>query len=67
VDVDRELTWRTANSCGNGACVEIARDGQDWLVRDTKDGGAGANLRFTAEEWRAFVEGVRAGEFDLPD
>jgi hypothetical protein len=34
-------------------------------VRDTKDGGHGPVHRYTAAEWRAFVAGVRNGEFDL--
>jgi Domain of unknown function (DUF397) len=33
------------------------------LVRDTKDNGRGPILRFTESEWRAFVLGVRDGEF----
>ena len=32
-------------------------------VVDTKSSEA---LRFTPEEWAAFVAGVKAGEFDLP-
>jgi hypothetical protein len=32
-------------------------------VTDTKD-PEGPRLRFDASEWRAFVAGVRAGEFD---
>ena len=35
------------------------------LVRDTKDHGRGPVQRFTRAEWRAFVAGVRNGEFDL--
>jgi hypothetical protein len=35
------------------------------LVRDTKDQGHGPIHRYTPEEWRAFVAGVRNGEFDL--
>jgi hypothetical protein len=34
------------------------------LVRDTKDGGHGPVLRYTAAEWQAFIAGVKAGEFD---
>jgi hypothetical protein len=34
-------------------------------VRDTKDRGIGPVLRFTADEWRAFLAGATAGEFDL--
>jgi hypothetical protein len=34
-------------------------------VSDTKTPG-GVRLRFTADEWRSFVSGVKAGEFDRP-
>ncbi len=33
-------------------------------VRDSKDPG-GPVLDFTPAEWRAFIAGVRDGEFDL--
>ena len=59
-------TWRTSSyTNGTGQCVEVADlpDGGR-LVRDTKDRGAGPVLRFTPDEWRAFVLGVKDGEFD---
>jgi hypothetical protein len=34
-------------------------------ARDTKDNGTGPVLTFTPQEWRAFIGGVRDGEFDL--
>jgi len=37
------------------------------LVRDTKDHGRGPAHRYTLAEWRAFVAGVRTGEFDLDE
>jgi uncharacterized protein DUF397 len=58
--------WRkSSRSNGNGgACVEVADlpDGSR-AVRDSKDRG-GPSLLFTPDEWRAFVEGVKLGEFD---
>jgi hypothetical protein len=33
-------------------------------VRDSKN-PTGPLLRFTADEWQAFLDGVQAGEFDL--
>lgn len=59
------LRWRKASASGQGAnCVEVApvRDGA--AVRDSKD-PSGPVLRFSAETWRAFIAGVRDGEFDL--
>jgi hypothetical protein len=62
-----EPTWKKSSwSFSNGNCVE---------VRVLADGGVGVrNSRvpgvhlppFTADEWTAFIAGVRAGEFDLP-
>jgi Domain of unknown function (DUF397) len=64
-DVDRALRWRKASqSYSNGNCVEIALAADGVAVRDSKDRG-GPALRFTPDEWRAFVAGVKGGEFDL--
>lgn len=54
--------WRRSSRCSTSTCVEVARDGADYLVRDSKNPGQAA-LRFTPAEWAAFVEGVLAGEF----
>ena len=61
------LRWRKASFSGanGGGCVEVADHDGMILVRDTKDRSK-APHRYTADEWRAFVAGVRAGEFD-PD
>lgn len=60
-----ELRWRTSSFTDNGTCVEVADlpDGGR-LVRDTKLGDASPVLQYTAAEWRAFVAGIKAGEFD---
>jgi Domain of unknown function (DUF397) len=54
---------KSSVSFSNGACVEVAGDGRDVLVRDSKNPG-GPVLRFTRDEWRAFLTGARDGEFD---
>jgi hypothetical protein len=49
-------------SCGN--CVEVADlPGGGAAVRNSRDPD-GAVLRFTPDEWTAFLGGVRLGEFD---
>lgn len=55
--------WRRA--CNGGSCVEVAHvDG--WVgMRDSKLGDESPVLVFTAEEWRAFVKGVRDGRLDV--
>lgn len=59
------IEYRTSSFCNLGNCVEVGRapDGTV-LVRDTKDAGRRVALSFTPDEWRAFVLGVKAGEFD---
>jgi hypothetical protein len=56
--------WYKSSFCGNGACVEVARVGDEFLVRDSKGGEGGNFLTFDRNEWAEFVNGVRAGEFD---
>lgn len=63
---DTEFVFVKSTRSGNGGnCVEVARNVPGVVaVRDSKD-PAGAVLRFTFEEWAAFVGGVRDGEFDV--
>ncbi len=61
------LIWRKSSYSGasGGDCVEIAQFPDTAMaVRDSKDPD-GAVLAFAPEEWRSFVAGVKAGEFDL--
>lgn len=60
-----DVAWRKSSFSGNGNCVEVALTDHGIGVRDTKD-REGPVLRFTPDEWVAFVAGVRNGEFDLP-
>jgi len=68
--MDRNLdraVWRKSSYSGDtgGDCVEVARNLPGIVaVRDSKD-QAGPVLAFTPTQWRAFVVGVRDGEFDL--
>lgn len=57
--------FRKSTFSDNGGCVSIARfeDGSV-KVRDTKD-ATQTTLSYTKKEWRAFLLGVRAGEFDI--
>ena len=61
------VRWRKSSYSGSngGGCVEIA-SGQTAMVavRDSKD-PKGPVLAFTPEEWQAFTDGVKAGEFGL--
>ena len=59
------VTWtKSTRSNGSGNCVECGRlPGGAMAVRDSKD-RSGPVLVFAAAPWRAFVAGVRSGEFD---
>jgi hypothetical protein len=57
--------WHKAVASNGGTnCVEVMETADGFLVRDTKDGGAGPVLSFTHAEWEAFLAGVNQGEFD---
>lgn len=61
-----EVRWHKAYaSYGSNNCVEVGNSGVDVFLRDTKDKGVGPVLRFTDDEWRAFIDGVKKGEFDI--
>jgi hypothetical protein len=51
-------------SYANGNCVEVADlPGGEIGVRNSRN-STGPVLRFTSDEWHAFLGGVRNGEFD---
>jgi hypothetical protein len=58
--------WKKSSKSGTngGSCVEVAKLPDAIAVRDSKD-PASPVLVFTLAEWRAFVEGVHLGEFDV--
>jgi hypothetical protein len=62
---DAGLSWvKSSLSFANGNCVEVASLPEGGIgIRDSRD-REGAVLWFSPEEWRAFVGGVRLGEFD---
>jgi len=59
----RQAAWRRASFCASGECVEVAQQNGMIFMRDSKEPDARA-LQYTTEEWRSFVRGVKAGEFD---
>jgi Domain of unknown function (DUF397) len=55
---------KSSLSFSNGNCVEVASLPRGEVgVRNSRD-RAGSVLKFTPDEWHAFVGGVRNGEFD---
>lgn len=58
------MRWRKASaSASNGMCVELATDGEQVFVRDSKD-RAGATLALTPDTWRELLDAARTGELD---
>ena len=58
--------WRKSTTSGDGNCVEVRIADAHVFVRNTKHDGE-TILRFSHSEWRAFLTGVRLGEFELPE
>ena len=60
-----DSSWvKSSLSFANGNCVEVANLSTGEIgVRDSKN-SEGPVLRFTSDEWHAFLGGVRNGEFD---
>lgn len=61
--------WRKASFCASGECVEVAQRNGMIVLRSSNgprgiSAGPRRRVRYTAEEWQAFVLGVKAGEFD---
>ena len=58
------LEWRKSSHSGSGGCVEVAPTPDGGIaIRDSKH-PKGPALTFSAQEWQAFMDGARNGEFD---
>jgi uncharacterized protein DUF397 len=58
-----KLQWRKSRHCDTGDCVEVAVIEDGVLVRHSSDPD-GPRLWFSEAEWKAFIRGASAGEFD---
>jgi hypothetical protein len=58
-----ELVWHKADCCASSDCVEVTRQIDVILVRDSKQ-TTGSVLPCTAQRWQSFVHGIKAGAFD---
>lgn len=60
-----DLQWRKSTKSGpvSDNCVEVADAGDAVVVRHSKH-HEGPVIAYTRDEFRAFVEGAKDGEFD---
>ena len=56
--------WHKSRRCESGGCVEAARFGDIYALRDSHN--PDVILEFDAIAWRAFTGAVRTGAFDVP-
>jgi hypothetical protein len=55
------LGWHRSTRCSSGGCIELARDGEEFLVRDSKVDD-GPILSFSRLAWGEFVAAVNEGD-----
>lgn len=56
--------FRTSSMCSSGCCVGVAIKTDAVYVANTTTSDSPIT-RFTHEEWKAFVAGVKNGEFEV--
>ena len=60
-----DTPWIKASRSGNsGNCVEMRIHAGSVEVRDTKQDGGSPVLSFTKDEFAAWLDGAKKGEFD---
>lgn len=57
--------FKVSSFCHEGGCVAVGSDGEGGVRLTSSAVDGSPILGFSAQEWAAFVAGVRAGEFDL--
>ena len=62
IEVNEVVYKKSSYSNSSQLCVGVAYKNNDVLVINTKT--QDLVLRFTSDEWRAFLAGVKANEFD---
>ena len=59
----KSAEWHKSSKSASNGCLEVAFLAERVAVRDSKN-RHGPVLSFTLSEWKAFIDGVRQGEFD---
>ncbi|GAA1611353.1 DUF397 domain-containing protein [Catellatospora bangladeshensis] len=62
-DDSERVTWRIGSFCDTSACVEVGFGAGEVRVRRARTDGP--DVVFSKEEWAAFLQSAKAGEFDL--
>ncbi|MCT4552228.1 MAG: DUF397 domain-containing protein [Alphaproteobacteria bacterium] len=56
-------SFKTSSFCSEDCCcVGVKKDGETFVVTNTT--GGQPEVKFTQDEWEAFIKGVKNGEFD---
>lgn len=67
MEPDVWLVSSFSNGTGGSNCVEaLYEPASDVVIVRHSKYPDGIRIPYTREEWEAFCQGVRAGEFDLP-
>jgi len=63
IKTETEVAFRRSSACATDACVEVDVGAELVVVKSTR---GDTRLTFSPGEWAAFIQGVKAGEFDVP-
>lgn len=63
--MDDELSFERSSFCANSCCLEVALIPGRGKVYVRNSQNPGTRMEFSAEEWRAFLAGVKSNEFDI--
>jgi hypothetical protein len=58
-----DISWHISHTCESGACVGVARRGENIMIGNTNNPEASVS-EFTIDEWRQFLAGAKLGDFD---
>ena len=61
---DEEFVTSSFTGTGRWACVQVARREGVIAVRHSRDDSK-TTLEYSSDEWQAFIDGVKKGEFDI--
>jgi hypothetical protein len=57
-----QSVWQKASFCQTGECAEVAKKDDVVLMRNSTN--PRCVVSYSNAEWDAFVQGIKAGEFD---